>query len=108
MIALFLVLGFASGAQVLGYPVVAESNELSLTGTAEGMASTLIMAGGFTQPLFGWIMDLGWKHQYAANHVPIYGNHVFQNAMMIMPIAALVSILLCLLMKETHCQHHSH
>lgn len=107
LIVLFLCLGFASGAQVLGYPVVAESNSLSLTGTAEGMASTLIMAGGFTQPLFGWIMDLGWQHQYAANHIPIYGQAVFQHALLIMPAAAFISILLCLVLKETHCQHHS-
>lgn len=104
LLALFFALGFSSGAQVLGYPVVAESNPLSLTGSAEGMASTLIMAGGFTQPLFGWIMDLGWDHRYL-HHVPLYSAEVFKHALMIMPIAALVGLLLCFLIKETRCQH---
>ncbi|MDF1760684.1 MAG: MFS transporter [Coxiellaceae bacterium] len=104
LLALFFVLGFASGAQVLGYPVVAESNPLSLTGTAEGMASTMIMAGGFTQPLFGWVMDMGWHHQFV-NHIPLYTPVAFNHAMLIMPIAAVIGLAMCLLAKETNCQH---
>ncbi|MDF1653998.1 MAG: MFS transporter [Coxiellaceae bacterium] len=104
LLALFFVLGFASGAQVLGYPMVAESNPLSLTGTAEGMASTMIMAGGFTQPLFGWVMDMGWHHQFV-NHVPLYTPTAFNHAMLIMPIAAVIGLAMCLLAKETNCQH---
>ncbi len=105
LMVLFFVLGFASGAQVLGYPVVAESNSPALTGTAEGMASTLIMAGGFTQPVFGWIMDIGWRHH--GHHALTYSVGAFQHAMLIMPVAALVSIVMCFLIKETHCQHNS-
>ncbi|MDF1795520.1 MAG: MFS transporter [Coxiellaceae bacterium] len=104
LLTLFFVLGFASGAQVLGYPVVAESNPLSLTGTAEGMASTMIMAGGFTQPLFGWLMDMGWHHQFV-NHIPLYTPAAFHHAMLIMPIAAVIGLAMCLLAKETNCQH---
>ncbi len=104
LLALFLILGFTSGSQVLGYPVVAESNPIALTGTAEGMASTMIMAGGFTQPLFGWVMDLGWHHQYL-HHLPVYSSLSFNHAMLIMPIAAILGLVMCLLAKETNCQH---
>lgn len=103
--SLFFMLGFVSGSQVLGYPLVAESNPLALTGTAEGFASTLIMAGGLTQPLFGWMMDLHWHHHYI-NHLPVYLLSDFNFALMLMPVAAVIAILVLLLARETHCRHH--
>jgi MFS family permease len=101
---LFFALGFMSGAQVLGYPLVAESNPISFTGTAEGLASTIIMAGGLTQPVFGWMMDLRWNHKML-HHLPVYSVGDFNFALMIMPVAMLIAIVVTVLAKETHCRH---
>jgi MFS family permease len=85
----FFLLGFIIGSQVIGYPLVVESNSPALTGTAAGLASTLIMAGGFTQALFGWLMGLGGDYHLA---------------MLIMPIAFVIALIVALLAKETYCK----
>ena len=101
---LFFTLGFAMGAQVLGYPLVAESNSLSLTGTAEGLASTLVMSGGLTQPLFGWLIDLHWHHNML-HGLPLYSASNFDYGLVIMPIACVLAIIVTLLARETLCRH---
>lgn len=103
LLILFFLLGFVISAQVIGYPLVAESNPGSLTGTAEGLASVLIMGGGFAIPLFPFILDLSWNHTML-NDVPLYSPSSFEHAMMIMPIAFLIALICSLLVKETHCQ----
>ncbi|WP_235379046.1 MFS transporter [Candidatus Coxiella mudrowiae] len=46
LLIIFWGLGFIISTQIISYPLIAESNPLALTGTAEGMASVLIMAVG--------------------------------------------------------------
>lgn len=90
IIITFFLLGFIISSQIIGYPLVVESNTPSLTATATGLASTLIMAGGFTQTLFGWLMDVGG------------GGYHF--AMLIMPAAFIIALIVALLAKETYCK----
>ncbi|MDQ8039462.1 MAG: MFS transporter [Rickettsiella sp.] len=101
---LFLLLGFFTSAQIISYPLVAESNPRHLTGTATGLASILIMGGGAVfQPLFGWLMDLHWDQTLnhgVANYSP--GNYFYGLA--IMPIAFVVSIIAACFLRETNCQ----
>ncbi len=92
IIITFFLLGFIISSQIIGYPLVVESNSPALTGTATGLASTLIMAGGFTQALFGWLMDVGG------------GYHL---AMLIMPAAFIIALIVALLAKETYCKSKS-
>lgn len=89
---LFLLLGFMIGAQVIGYPLITDSNTAALTGTSLAVGSTLIMAGGFTQTLFGWILGL------------FHGHGGYAVAMLIMPIAMIIGIIMSLLAKETFCK----
>ena len=100
---LFFCLGFTSGAQVIGYPAVAESNSSSVTGTALAIASTLIMAGGFTETLFGWMMHFEGPFKIV-NGIHIYSAHSYSLPMLIMPIAMVVSVIMALLFKETHAR----
>ena len=102
-IIFFFLLGFIISMQVIGYPLVVESNPPSLTGTGTGLASTLIMAGGFTQALFGWLMDLHWKHLIVKGQ-PVYASTDYHLAMLIMPIAFVLALIVALLAKETHCK----
>ncbi len=94
---IFFALGFVTSTQVISYPLIAESNPLSNTGIATGIASVIIMSGGgLGQILFGLIMDSGAANsQYTANN--------YQHAMLIFPITAIISLLATLLMKETYC-----
>ena len=99
----FFLLGFIISSQNIGYPLVVESNSPALTGTATGLASTLIMAGGFTLPLFGWLMDLHWKHTIVSGE-PIYATSDYHLAMLIIPIAFIIALVVALLAKETYCK----
>jgi len=103
LLFLFFALGFFTSAQILSYPLIAESNPKALTGTAEGIASTLIMAGGISQPFFGALMSLNWNHQLM-NGVPYYSKYDFLLAMLIMPIGFLIALLSSVFIRETHCK----
>lgn len=103
LLVLFFAIGLFTSAQIISYPLIAESNPRALTGTAGGIASTLIMAGGISQPLFGALMGLYWNHQYV-NHLPVYSNHDFLLAMSMMPIAFILGLIAALLLRETHCK----
>ena len=102
----FFLLGFVSSSQVIGYPLVAESNSPALTGTAVGLASILIMAGGLAQPIFGWLMDLHWQH-IMINGQPVYALNDYHLAMLIIPIGFAVALLLTFLVRETYCRFDS-
>ena len=103
LIVLFFLLGFFTSAQIIGYPLIAESNPLALTGSAEGLASTLIMAGGFTQPLYGYLMEQHWSHRIV-DGMPIYTADNFLSAMIIMPIGFVGALLAAFLVRETYCK----
>lgn len=101
LIVLFFLLGFITSAQIISYPLITESNPMSLTGSAQGLAATLIMAGGFLQPIFGYFMELQWDHKLI-NGQPIYTWNDYQTGMMIMPIAFVLAFFVSLLVRETY------
>lgn len=97
----FFALGLLSSTQVLGYTVVAESNPLSHTSSAMGIAGMLVMCGGtFLQPLFGKLLQNNWTGEII-NGVPQYGDNNFFLAMLILPIAFFIAILLSFPIRET-------
>lgn len=101
LILLFLLMGFTSAVQCLAYPMVAESNPRSLTGSAEGLSAALIMSGGAVfQPIFGWMMDRRWSGQMDG-HIPLYGIESYHPAMLVMPIACVVCLACIYGMRET-------
>lgn len=104
MALLIFALGFFTSAQIISYPLIAESNSPALTSTALGIASVLIMGGGAVfAPLFGWLLNLYWDHRIV-NGVAHYSIHNFYHAMLILPLTALLSLLFACLVKETHCK----
>lgn len=103
LLVLFFALGFVISFQILGYPLIAESNPGILTGAAEGLASTLIMAGGLLIPVFPMLLDLHWDHQMK-NGIPLYSLSDFHLAFLIMPIAFILSLFIALMVRETNCQ----
>ncbi len=102
LMVLFFALGFIVASQVLAYPLVAESNPAMLTGASEGVASTLIMSGGFTTVLFPVLLDVHWKH-IISHQIPIYSARDYHYALAIIPVAFVIALLASFLLKETHC-----
>jgi len=104
LIGLFFLIGFTTSSQVLSYPVIAELNPIALTGSAISIDSITIMVGGVVfQPLFGWFMELNWDHTIV-NGVRVYAASDFSFAMLIMPIAFIISLLISFFIKETYCK----
>jgi MFS family permease len=103
MMLLFLALGFFTSSQIISYPLIAESNSKTLTGTAEGIASTLIMAGGTAQPIFGMLMGLHWNHTLI-NNLPFYSANDYFTAMMMIPCAFVLGLIAAFFIRETHCK----
>ncbi len=105
LIALFFLIGFVTSSQVLSYPAIAELNPSSLTSTAVSIASISIMvSGAIFQPFFGWVMESHWDHSMTADGIPLYSASDFMNAMMIMPVAFVLSLFIGWMIKESFCQ----
>lgn len=97
---LFFALGFFTSAQVISYPLIAESNDERNTGAATGIASVIIMGGGgVAQVLFGWLMT-----HHAVTAGAQYSTADFQFAMWMFPIAALAALVAVLMTRETYCK----
>lgn len=102
MVILFLLLGIFTSAQVISYPLITESNPLSLTGSALGMASVLIMSGGaIFQPVMGLLLDWHWNG-IIVRDVPVYNAGDYHFAFMIFPIMFVLSLLFAFFIRETH------
>ena len=104
IITLFFLIGLVTSSQVLTYPTVAELNPIYLTSTAVSIESICIMASGFIfQPLFGWLMQKNGAHEMI-NGAPIYAAGDFNRAMLIMPIAFVIGLMLTWFIRETYCR----
>ena len=92
----FFAVGFFTASQVLGYPLVAESNPPHLLGAAQGLNSMLIMLSGTFQPIYGAILH---AHQTTTilQNIPLQN---YQHAMLLFIFACLISLFLCFGMRE--------
>jgi predicted MFS family arabinose efflux permease len=101
---LIFALGFFTSAQIISYPLIAESNPSALTSTAIGTASVLIMGGGAVfEPLFGYLLNLFWD-QNTVNGIAQYSIQNFHHGLIILPVTALISFMVACLAKETYCR----
>lgn len=104
IIVLFFLVGFVTSSQVLSYPTIAELNPTYLTSTSVSIASFSIMSSGFVfQPFFGWLMEQNGPHE-VINGVTHYTSQDFNYAMMIMPIAFIIALIITVFIRETYCK----
>ena len=107
LIILFFLLGFVSSAQIISYPLVAESNPKILTATAVSTVSFTCIGGyALFQPLFGRIMDWHWSlgAKLMNNGVPVYEACDYQFAVWILPSTFVLALIATFFLKETHCK----
>lgn len=104
IIGLFFLIGFVTSSQVLSYPTVAELNPIYLTSTAVSIDSVCIMMSGFIfQPFFGWIMEQSSSHRIIQDQM-VYTAKDFDLAMLIMPLAFVIALIITLFIRETYCR----
>ncbi|MCX7115465.1 MAG: MFS transporter [Gammaproteobacteria bacterium] len=96
----FFGLGFFTSAQVISYPLLAESHSPEHVGEATAVASLIIMGGAACgQLLFGFLM------QHNANNVQFieYSAESFQYAMRMFPVAVLLAGVALRWIREPQC-----
>ena len=104
LIFLFFLVGFVTSSQVLTYPTIAELNPIYLTSTAVSIDSVCIMVSGFVvPPFFGWLMESSRVHE-VVNGVTLYTAQDFNHAMLVMPIAFVIGLILTFFIRETYCK----
>lgn len=103
--ALFWFIGFITSAQIISYPAITESNPRSITGTALGLASALIMGGaGISQTIFGFLIDLRWDH-VTESGIAVYSASNYHLAMMMFSVVLIIGLVLSLVVRETQCKN---
>ena len=100
---LFFLLGVAISSQTVVYPYVVEANPFHLTGTAESIASVLIMAGGFTSSLFTRALNIEGVRAYV-NKVPVYSVGSYHLALSLLLAGFILSLLISIALRESHCR----
>lgn len=103
VIAQFLFLGIVSSAQVIGYPVIAESNPHTITATASSLGSILIMSGGMLIPIFGWLLDMS-NNPTIVDNVATHSLADFTRANSMLVVGLIIALIASLLVKETYCK----
>lgn len=97
---LFLALGLFSSSQILGYPLITESNPKELTGTSMGVAAVIIMGlPMIAQSLSGYLLDMGWNGALEGG-APIYARSDYNLAFAMFPLGFVVSLLASFLIRE--------
>lgn len=101
---LLLFAGLASGGMIISFAFVKESVPSDLGGTASGILNMGVMAGPMImQPAVGWILDLKWHGEFL-NGVKIYNFSAYRYGFSLMLGWAILSAVLILFTKETHCR----
>jgi MFS family permease len=98
---LFFILGILSSSQVLSYPIVSKSNPPHLESTSLALVAILVNIGGaVSQLLFGWLVNLKWDG-LMKNGIPIHTLSAYQFALIMLPLAFLISLLAAALIHDT-------
>ncbi len=96
---LFLLLGIITAAQSIGYPVIAESNEDRVLGTANGLSAVVLMGiGAIGQPVFGLLVELFGGGPGATTEQV---QSAFQTSIWVMPLAFIAAIVCAALLRES-------
>jgi len=102
---LFMLIGLTSGGFVLTYACAKEVAQPALSGMAISLVNTgLFLGAAIAQPLFGWILDVGWDGKIV-NGINLYSWQNYQNAMLLMFAFAVIAVIAAVRIKETHCEN---
>jgi sugar phosphate permease len=103
--SLFGLLGFSGAGFVLTFAVAKETANPNLSGMAVSVVNTGCFFGtALMQPLFGYIADLTWTGTIE-NGVRIYTSTDYYHGFIAILVFALIALVACIKIKETHCRN---
>lgn len=98
LLALYFILGVASGAQAVAYSAVTESNPSASCGLALSVTSIIILGGGgLAQKLFGFILEVNWSSIF-----PNLQLNQYDTAFLLLPLSFVITLLIALFIRETY------
>ncbi len=100
-VALFS-LGFLSSGQVVSFVANIEHNPRWASGTSIAVTNLFVMfIGGAFQPVVGFVLD--WLHpEVLKGNEQVYLSSDFRVAMLVLPIATIIGLVLACFMKESY------
>jgi sugar phosphate permease len=102
---LFTALGLSAGCFVVAYAQAKEVTAPALSGMAIALVNTgLFLGAAIFQPLFGWVLDLGWDGTTVAG-VPVYAAADYRNGLLLLLGFALLAVVASLGFVETRCRN---
>ncbi|WP_305041992.1 MFS transporter [Geoalkalibacter sp.] len=100
----FFLIGFFSGGFIVTFANAKENLSPNLAGMAIGLVNTgLFLGAAIMQPLFGWVMDLGWAGTLVEG-VRVYAAADYRLGFSLMFGFALLAVVGASRVHETHCQ----
>ncbi len=108
LLALLLItVGFFAGNMIIGFAFARESVPVRLAGTLSGVVNMGVMMGPMVlQPAMGWMLDLSWRGA-SAEGIRIYDLDAYRSSFSLMLGWLLLSLILILLTRETHCRQQA-
>lgn len=104
MIVLMFTFGFFISFFLICFSIIREVNGLLLAATAIGFMNSFdALIGGVSDPLLGYLLDLGWGNK-TKHGVMTYSLQDYHFAMSLLPLFLLASLILLFFTKETHCK----
>jgi MFS family permease len=103
LIVVLMLIGFASGAIIIGFSFIKESVPPHLAGTSAGVFNMGVMLGPMClQPVVGWLLDKNWQG-VMTDGVRIYGLQAYQIGFASILIWSALSLFIMFLSRETGC-----
>ncbi len=100
---LFFLFGCFSGFFFVSFAYIREVNHHQLSGSSIGFINMFgALFGALSEPLIGKLLDLGWGHKMH-NGARIFSVHDYQHALIILPIALILALIIQIFIKETFC-----
>lgn len=94
--------GLFCSAEIICFAIGRENCPDHMAGSAVAFINMLVMLGGAVfQPLFGSLLDLGWTGKVTASGLHLFDAQVYQEALLMIPIAIGLAAFGVLFIKET-------
>lgn len=100
---LMFTIGAACGSHPLCFSLSKENNELRFSGTSTAVTNAMIMAGGGFQYVVGKLLDMHFSGTIE-DGIRVYTEADYTFALSIIPAGFIISIIISLFIKETHCR----
>lgn len=103
---LIFLVGLFGGSMILTLALARELSPPSIGGAVTGFVNGMFVGGGaLLQPIVGILLDRVWDGAVdAATGVPYYTPEHYDAALLVLPLAAGVGLLLSFMMRESHCE----